>query len=149
MVYKTKLGEIEISDESIFTFEKGIPGFEHLRKFALVFPQETFPIGWLLSLEDSEVGLPVVDPKLVRADYDPAVPSEDLEEIEAENQEALLFFCVLTIPPGKPEKTTINLRAPIILNQKKKKGIQTILENEDYQLRHLLSEEIERSKTVV
>jgi len=35
------------------------------------------------------------------------------------------------------------------LNQKKKKGIQTILENEDYQLRHLLSEEMERSKTVV
>ncbi|MDK2785926.1 MAG: flagellar assembly factor FliW [Thermotoga sp.] len=149
MVYSTKLGEIEITDDQIFVFEEGIPGFEHLKKFALIFPEETFPIGWLLSLEDSHVGLPVVDPKLVRPDYDPVVPSEDLEKLGVSNQDELLFFCVLTIPPGKPEEATINLRAPIIIHQKTKKGMQVILENADYHLKHLLSEEMERSKSMV
>ncbi|MCD6551513.1 flagellar assembly protein FliW [Thermotoga sp.] len=149
MVYSTKLGEMEIADDQIFAFEEGIPGFEHLRRFALVFPEETFPIGWLLSLEDSQIGLPVVDPKLVRPDYDPKVSPSDLEKLGAPNQDELLFFCVLTIPPGKPEEATINLRAPIIIEQKKKRGIQVILENPDYRLKHLLSEEMERAKSMV
>ncbi|PLV58680.1 flagellar assembly protein FliW [Thermotoga sp. KOL6] len=149
MIYKTKIGDVEIPDDQIYIFEEGIPGFENLKKFSLIFPQETFPIGWLLSLEDPRVGLPVVDPKLVRPDYDPIVSVEDLEKMGVSDRTSLLYFCVLTIPPGKPEETTINLRAPIVINQKAKKGMQVILGNEDYELRHNLSEEMKRAKSVV
>ena len=62
MIFKTKLGEMDLSEKEIITFEEGIPGFDHLRKFAIVSVARTEPIKWLVSLEDKDVALPIIDP---------------------------------------------------------------------------------------
>jgi len=149
LLVKTKLGELNLKDEDVIVFEEGVPGFEHLKRFVLVFPEETYPIGWLLSVEDEGVGLPVVDPRLVRVDYDPEIPQEDLEKLSVTGKEGLILLSVVTIPPGKPEDATVNLLAPILINPTIKKGRQVILYDQGYGLRHKISEELERSKAMV
>ncbi|MFN3327900.1 MAG: flagellar assembly protein FliW, partial [Fervidobacterium pennivorans] len=69
-VYKTRFGELEIKDNEVITFPNGIPGFEELRKFAILNIPETRPIQWLVSLEDENVSFPLIDPWLVLETYE-------------------------------------------------------------------------------
>lgn len=66
MLYKTKLGEIPVEKEDIVNFESGLPGFEQWRRYALISLPETEPIQWLISLDNSAITFPVLDPWLVK-----------------------------------------------------------------------------------
>ncbi|MCD6450035.1 MAG: flagellar assembly protein FliW [Thermotogaceae bacterium] len=148
MVYRTKFGEIEISDNDILDFDMGLPGFENLKKFAVI-SQGTEPIMWLVSLEDEKIALPVIDPWIVRVDYDVKIPKEAVEFLELESEEDVKIWSVLVVPKDSPENMTINLLAPIVVNKKTKKAMQVILETEEYDIRHSVREEIERSRKVL
>ena len=68
MTIQTNVGEITVEEKDIVVFKQGLPGFERLRKFAVIALEDTRPIQWLVSLEDKEVSLPVIDPWMVRYD---------------------------------------------------------------------------------
>ena len=46
------------------------------------------------------------------------------------------------------KKMTINLKAPVIINAGTNKGAQCIIDGAGYNVRHLLSDELERSKSL-
>ncbi len=149
MIYSTKLGEVDITDEQILNFQNGIPGFPNLRKFALIAQDNDQPIHWLVSLEDRFVALPVVNPWLVCVDYSLNLSQTDVQELGIENQADLSIWAVLTIPKDNPGETTINLLAPIVINLKNRKAKQIIQEESNYSVKHSLREEIERSKKIL
>ncbi len=148
MVYKTKFGEIEINDKDILEFDTGLPGFEDLRKFAVV-SQGTEPIMWLVSLEDENIALPVIDPWIVRVDYDVKIPKEVVESLKLEKEEDVQVWSVLVIPKDNPDGMTINLLAPIVVNKKTGKAMQVILDTDEYDIRHNVKEEMERSRKIM
>jgi len=148
MAYKTKFGEVEINDEEILEFDSGLPGFENLRKFVII-SQGTEPIMWLVSLEDENIALPVIDPWVVRVDYDVKVPREAVENLKLEKEEDVQVWSVLVIPRGNPDNMTINLLAPIVVNKKSKKAMQVVLDTDEYDIRHNVKEEMERSKRIL
>ena len=80
MKIKTKFfGEIEISDDKIITFENGIIGFPELRRFALLHDEEKgvdVGIRFLQSVEEPGFSMPVMNPLVVKPDYDPEVEDE-------------------------------------------------------------------------
>ncbi|MGG7153311.1 flagellar assembly protein FliW, partial [Clostridium neonatale] len=58
MIFNSKVhGPIEYEEKDILTFNKGILGFEELRKFILIDLKEYEPFKLFHSLEDDEVGL--------------------------------------------------------------------------------------------
>lgn len=77
MRINTKIfGEVEIDDEKIICFEKGIIGFPELTQFALMHDAERTDgsgVRWLQSLQEPAFAMPVMDPLLVMADYNPEV----------------------------------------------------------------------------
>ena len=145
MKVKTKFGEVEILDDKVIRFDEGLPGFENLRDFAII-SNGTEPVMWLVSLEDENVALPVINPWLVRIDYSVDIPDYVKEDLGIENPEDVQIWAILVIPPDNPEDMTINLLAPIVINLKTNRGKQIILENEEYGIRHKVREELERSK---
>ncbi|WP_129409026.1 flagellar assembly protein FliW [Marinitoga lauensis] len=147
--YETKFGEIEITDSEIITFENGIPGFEYLKKFYIYFSKETFPIQWLLSLEKPEISFPIIDPLLVRVDYTFELSKDIVEYLAIEKPDDVKIFAIMTIPHGDPDNITVNLKAPLLISKVNNKGIQIILENEEYHLKHNVKEEIERSDEIL
>ncbi|SHE63348.1 flagellar assembly factor FliW [Marinitoga hydrogenitolerans DSM 16785] len=147
--YNTKFGELEIADNEIIIFESGIPGFENLKKFYIHFSKETFPIQWLLSLENPEITFPVIDPVLVRVDYTFDLSKDIVEYLEIKKPEDVKIFTIMTIPHGDPDNITVNLKAPIIISKVNNKGVQLILENENYHLKHNVKEEISRSDEII
>jgi len=148
VVYKTKFGEIDIPESEVITFEEGLPGFENLKKFAII-SRGSEPIMWLVSLEDEKVALPVMNPWIVRVDYNVQVPKEIVEDLEIEKEEDVKVWSIVVIPQDEPLDMTINLLAPIVVNARNRKAAQIILDNPEYDIRHSVKEEMERSKKLV
>lgn len=125
-------GEIDIEDEKIINFEDGIIGFPDLKKFALIFDEgrKGKAINWLQSLDEPAFALPVMDPLLMKEDYNPTVDEELLSSLGELNPESMLVLVTVTIP-SELEKITINLKAPIVINAEERKASQVIVEGEE------------------
>lgn len=139
MKVQTKwFGEIEIGEEKVITFEKGIIGFEDCKKFTIVYDSEKgkdAAIMWLQSLEDASLAIPIMKPEYVREDYDPIVEDELIHSLGENIQEAELLVLVTLTVPSDIKRMTCNLKAPIIINADTMKGIQLIADNSDYLVR--------------
>lgn len=149
MLVKTRyFGEVELDDEKLLTFEEGIIGFEHLRKFTLIYNDEnesSAAITWLQSVEEPMVALPVISPFSVMADYNPVVEDEVLLPLGTLTEENTAIFLTLTVPSDITKMTT-NLKAPIVINAETKKGCQVIAENPDYVVKYNIYELIQQMK---
>lgn len=139
MLVKTKhFGEIDLDEEKIITFENGIMGFEDCTKFTILYDnsKEDIPaISWLQSLDRVEVALPVINPLIIKEDYNPCIEDEFLKPLGELNEENTAVFLVMTIPSDLT-KMSVNLKAPIIANSDTKQGMQVIAENKDYEVRY-------------
>ena len=139
MLVKTRcFGEINLSEDKIITFDNGIMGFEEYKKYTILFDntdEKESTISWLQSLEEESFAIPVINPLLVKEDYDPIVEDELLKPLGELNDENLLVLLSMTIPSNL-EKMTANLKAPFIINSDTKKGCQIIVENKDYEVKY-------------
>lgn len=149
MIIATKcFGEIEIDDEKIIEFESGILGFEQYKKYTLIFDsslEEQPLISWLQCVDAPELALPVINPFVVKEDYNPVVEDEVLKVLGEVTDENLAVFIVLTVP-GDVKKMTANLRAPILVNSDTRKGCQIITENQDDPIRYEVYDALANSK---
>jgi len=138
--------------ESIYYFTQGIPGFEANRQFRLI-EEEDDQLAQLISVEDAGIGFILMRPGVLFPDY--------RVDVDAENEELLKLNLAMNetgkgnssnLADGKPKvqaevwvivtlnqqdmtKTTLNLRAPLLLNPEEKLGVQLILSDERYSAR--------------
>lgn len=134
VINTTRFGEIEVDEQKIIEFSKGIPGIEELKKFIFLTPKETFPIYFLQAIDDKDIALPVVNPFDFKKDYNPKVSDSVFKEIGIENDEDLLVLNVAVVPKDL-KKMTVNLAAPILINIKKFMAKQVILDDKKYGIR--------------
>lgn len=133
--------------DNIYYFTQGIPGFEDYREYLLV-EQEDVPIAHLISVEDERIGFVLIRPGVLFPDYE--------VEVDAENEEVLKLNLAMnelggssTHPDEKPKvpveiwaivtlnrqdvnQSTLNLKAPILLNTDHKLGVQLIITDDRY-----------------
>lgn len=149
MKAKTKFfGEVELADEKVLHFPSGLIGFENYTKFAIMYDEEDkgkTRISWLQSLEEPLLALPVIDPLAIVDDYVPVIEDELLAPLGNPADEDLLFLLAMTVPSDMT-KVTANMKAPIIINAATKKGVQLIVENEDYPVKFNVYESVQRMK---
>lgn len=130
-------GEYEYQEKDILTFPEGLYGFEHAKQFVLITsPDENFPFYWLQSIQDEELYFVVTSPFIFVEDYDIEIEDTIIEGLGIEKHEDVMVFSLAVIPKNAAD-TTINLKAPLIINYDKKMGKQTIL-NDDYAYKHKL-----------
>lgn len=136
-------GEIEVDENRIIHFPNGIIGFPDCRQFILIHDEEDKEegtISWLQSIEEPVFAMAVIDPLIIRPDYNPMVEDELLKvigDIKAEN----MFVLVTVTIPKEIEKMSVNLKAPIIINIDEFKASQWIVEDTypvKYEIYHIL-----------
>ena len=133
-------GEIEIDESKIISFPSGIIGFPELTEFALVYDEEKgkdTPIRWLQSLQEAEFAMPVMDPLLVAADYNPEVEDDYLIPLGEMNADDVLVLVTVTVPKDL-KKMSVNLQAPIVVNAKSKKAAQIIVNAAQYPVKYYI-----------
>ena len=127
------MGEIEVEESKVITFEKGLIGFPELNHFALVHDEERGNQGgirWLQALERTDFALPVIDPLAILEDYNPKVEDELLVPLGELDENEMLALVTITVP-ADITRMSINLKAPIVINVKERKAMQLIVEGEE------------------
>ena len=139
-------GEIEIDEEKIINFDLGMIGFDFLKKFTLIHDEdeEDNSVIWLQSLDEPAFAMPVMNPLLAMDNYNPSVEDELFKNI-GETDGDIIVFVTLTVP-DKIENMTVNLRAPIIINPKTRKGCQIIVEETEYLVKYPVYEALKANK---
>lgn len=138
MLVKTKFfGEVDLPEEKILTFERGLIGLSEYKRFTILYDceKESSNIFWLQSVEEPTLALPVVRPQLVKEDYNPVVEDELLKHIGELTEENLVIFLTMTVPQDI-KQMSVNLKAPIVINTDTGKAAQIIVENQDYEVKY-------------
>jgi len=139
MQVKTKwFGTLEIGEDKIITFQKGLIGLDKFKKYTIVYNTEksdTATIMWLQSIEDENIAIPVMNPELFMTDYDPIIEDALLESLGDIETAELIVLVTLTVP-SDIIKMTSNLKAPIIINSDNLKACQIIADNEKYTVKY-------------
>lgn len=131
-------GELEVNEENIIFFEDGIPAFENLKKFVIVKEQDS-PFYWLQSVEDKDIAFVIINPFEIKPDYEFDISDEVLKKLEIQSESDVAVFCIVVIPEDV-KQTRVNLKAPIVINVNKRKGMQYLLDDERYPIRYYLFE---------
>ncbi len=140
---KTKdFGTIQVGDEEIVHFPEGLFSFEEEKEFVFI-KNDAYAAIWLQSARGEDPRFIVFDPLDIMKEYSPCLPGGVLETLEAESIETLCFFVIAVIPKDI-RAITVNLKSPVVVNPEKRLAMQVILENEDYGVRHRISEKPER-----
>jgi flagellar assembly factor FliW len=134
-----RFGEIEVTEENVINFSKGILGFDDLKKFAL-FPadekQET-PFYFLQSVEEGSLCFFLLDTFSFFSEYDIELEDSSVTELGVEKPEDVLVFTIVTVQGDLKEATT-NLKAPVIINLNKRLAKQVVIEKGDYLIKQPL-----------
>lgn len=117
-----QFGEVECNPDLILKFPSGLFGFEKLKEYVLIKTDESL-FYWLYSVEQPSVGFPLVGLRII----DDSFPEEKDHEA----------FGIVSFDPD-PLNVTINLQAPVYINQDKKTGFQKILEEGNYSVKYNL-----------
>jgi len=117
-IQNKQFGKIEFNDDSILKFKEGILGFENLNEFILISEQDSF-FFWLTSVNQPEIIFPLFPMELL------------LEESAKEGNYEPYGIVKLD---KEPENITINLKAPVYIDQTEKQGFQKIIDKEDLSL---------------
>jgi len=129
-----RFGTVEVDEDKIIEFGDGIPGLEQYRKYALLQFEESYPIVWLQSLDDTGICLPVLDTFKVLPDYVFDIDETDVNKLELTSPDELHVVSVVVIPEDI-QGMTVNLAAPIIINIKTGSAMQIVLSGSEYNVR--------------
>jgi flagellar assembly factor FliW len=136
-LHTSRFGTLQIDEQTVYTFPKGLPGFEEETNFVIVAPKEEEPFAFLQSVHNSELAFVIADPFLFYADYDFELSDSIVAELGIDSPAEVLVRSIITVP-DELDKATINLVAPIIFNGPAMTAKQVVLGNTPYTTRHPL-----------
>ena len=140
-------GIIEIDESAIIQFVEGIIGFENYHSFVLLDGSDKqSPFRCLQSTEDSSLAFILLDPFIVRPDYEVEISEDVASLLSIDSNEDTAIFAIVVVPENIA-MMSLNLKAPIIINARVNMGAQYIVDKGDYSVRHYLADEIERAKS--
>lgn len=121
----TRLGEREISPDTIIYFPRGLVGLEDKREYVLLpVKEEKSPFLLLQCVTDPGLGLLVADPYAFLDDYDVKLENPERKTLKITNVRQVAVLVTVTIPQNRPENTTLNLQGPIVINTEERLGLQ-------------------------
>lgn len=118
--------EYSYDEAQIVNFAEGLIGLPELRRAVVVPMSGCEPFCWLASLEDETTRFIVVDPSEIFSGYQPLSSAGDA----AFEVKTLAIVRVAS----DWQKTTVNLRAPIVIDLVSRRGAQFILSESSYGL---------------
>lgn len=135
MKLQTKyLGEIEVQAEKIINFPKGLPGFQDETEFIILDLPDNTAFQLLQSVKTSALAFVITSPYLFYQDYTLNLNDDLIELLEIKKQENVAVYNIVTLKNPFSE-STLNLRAPIIINTSSLLGKQYILNDSPYSSR--------------
>ncbi|MDX2146045.1 MAG: flagellar assembly protein FliW [Planctomycetota bacterium] len=134
-VATTRFGVINVAEDRVITFPKGLLGFADKKRYCLLEPSEDACFFWLQSLEDPALAFVVTDPAMFVRDYQVPIRPDQLEELGAKRLEDAQVFVVVN---KVDNQLTGNLQGPLVINTLNRTGEQMVLAERRWTTRHPL-----------
>lgn len=131
----TRFGRLEVNEERIISFPRGLLGFPQHQRFALIQTGEENYFFWLQSVDEPSLAFVVTDPAIFFKDFDFALKEETQQEIGLTDAG---FAQVFVICNKVDEWLTGNLLGPIVVNAQNRMGQQVVLTDKKWTTRQPL-----------
>lgn len=132
-VESSRFGTLEVPASSIIEFPSGLIGFPSANRFVMF--EHKPPFSWLQSLDDPALAFVVVD-GFQFPNYEVKAPYGS-KEIDLREDDEFGLLVIVTVR-SDPTLTTANLKAPLFVNVRNRKGIQVIFDDARYSTRFAL-----------
>lgn len=119
---------LDIRPDQIFTFVEGIPGFEKIKQYCILFDENEKPFAHFSALGGFNLEFVVVNPWLILPSYKPDIADDEFKGIDSPEDKDLLVLAIVVLADNIAE-STVNLSAPIIINSKNGKAKQVVIRN--------------------
>ncbi len=134
-VRTTRFGVVEIADDRVITFPKGLLGFGTCTRFCLLKPADDAAFFWLQSVEEPGLAFVVTDPALFVPEFSVPIRPEQMSELELNTLDDAQVFVIC----NKVEQTiTGNFQGPLVINTVSRVAEQFVLAEKRWTTRHPL-----------
>jgi flagellar assembly factor FliW len=146
-VHTTRFGVLQIPDDRVLEFPKGLLGFSQFTRYCLLEPGDDACFFWLQCLDEPSLAFVVTDPTLFVPEYAVPIRPEQMVELKLGKLEEAQVFVIV----NKVDQTlTGNLQGPLVVNTMTRSGEQMVLAEKRWTTRHPLvqvaaGEEIRRA----
>lgn len=132
------MNDIEINEAEIIHFQHGLPGFEEERQFILLSISNDSIYQVLQSINTKEIAFIVASPFITIKDYNFELDEATVESLQINDEREVAVLGIVTLKETLAS-STINLKAPIVLNTTNKQAKQVILDNSTFTIHQPLS----------
>ena len=131
---------MDTNEKRVILFPKGIPGFEEQKNFEFFQEEENMPLAELNSVNQEDIKFIILRPQFFFPDYLRQVDlnHEEIELLEVTGDDQVDVWAIMTLSLSNMANSTVNLRAPLLINVRANKGLQIILDEESYSSRQRL-----------
>lgn len=136
-IQSTRFGVLEVTEEQLISFSHGIPGFPDEKTFVYLPHDAESPFSFLQSTTEANLTFLLVDPFAFYPDYEFILQDEIAKELDLSQENPPQVFLIATVKENLAD-ITVNLLAPLVINQVKCKGRQVILDMPEYAICHKL-----------
>lgn len=131
------VGHPDTTTLPVIDFVAPMPGFPDDRRFVLVRLEDTGALYALTSVDSAGLRFLVVPPAQFFPDYAPEIDDDALAALGVSDETGLLVLLVVTAGDGV-EDATVNLMAPIVLDQRSRRAVQLVLNRSGLSVRQKL-----------
>ena len=145
IIQTSRFGPLEVDENRLIHFPRGILGFPDQRNYALIQTAEQSGFYWLQAVDRPDLAFVVCDPRLFVPDYVVPVKVEELSQIGLMDPSTAQVFIIV----NKVETLlTGNLQGPLVVNVESRMARQLVLSDRRYSTRHPLMDLAARTATV-
>jgi flagellar assembly factor FliW len=127
----TRFGKVEVRDERVFSFPRGLIGFEHLKRFALLDSAKGPSIQWLQSLDDPAVAFLISEPSTYLPSFDLRLPADASHGCLGSVDPTRLQVRTILHVDRASRSLHIHVQAPLLLDLASRRGVQVVTDSQE------------------
>lgn len=136
-----RFGELEAAEQDLVHLPEGLVGFEDQGEFVLLRSEADEPFSWFVSARDPELSFAVADPDhFVTESYVLTVGDLERELLQLRDDDTVEVYVLVSAADSGPGVTG-NLKAPLIVNARNRRGKQLLLYSSRFSTRQPLRQQ--------
>lgn len=132
IVNTSRFGKVEVDDQRVITFPKGLLGFPRYKQYVLIDPSRESYFFWLQSVDTPDLAFVVTDPSLFVSTYRVPIKADQMHELGIETLAQAQVFVIVN---KRENVLTGNLQGPLVISVANKLGEQLVLSDRRYTTR--------------
>ncbi len=124
VVKTTRFGQVQVDEDRIISFPKGILGFPGYKHYVLIDPADDGYFWWLQSIDTPDLAFVVTDPSLFVSSYKVPLRPDQIAEMGMQSLDEAQVFVIVN---KRGNMLTGNLQGPLIIHVANRTGEQIVL----------------------